>query len=91
MERLHWQIIINGLPSYQYGPWIEQIIDPCSGLITWTPKFEGAYKTIVTCSDNRGGTGIGAITIFVFNSFTCFNHPPFILFCPTQPVVIKSW
>ncbi len=90
MDDLNWRMTINGLSAYQYGPWIEQIIDPCSGIITWIPKFEGAYDSIVTCSDARGGTAFGEITIFAINSGTWLNHPPIILGGPTQPVVIKA-
>ncbi|MGA1791293.1 MAG: hypothetical protein ACMUIM_07390 [bacterium] len=90
MDSLTWNITINGLPSYQYGPWIEQIINPCNGVITWIPKFEGAYDAAVTCSDARGGTGFGEITIFAVNRGTWLNHPPIILGGPTQPVVIRA-
>jgi hypothetical protein len=90
MEGLTWGVTINGLPNYQYGPWIEQIVAPCSGLISWVPKFEGAYDTIITCADARGGTAFGNVTIFAVNQGTWLNHPPIILSRPTQPVVIKA-
>jgi hypothetical protein len=90
MEGLVWNMTINGLPNYQYGPWIEQIIQPCSGLISWVPKFEGAYDTVVTCTDARGGMGFEDFTIFAVNRGTWLNHPPIILHMPTHPVVIKA-
>jgi hypothetical protein len=90
MDDLHWGMTINGLTAYQYGPWIETIIDPCTGLISWVPKFEGAYDAVITCSDARGGTAFGEITIFCVNQGTWLNHPPIILGGPTQPVVIKA-
>jgi hypothetical protein len=90
MDDLNWGMTLNGLTAYQYGPWIETIIDPCTGLIGWVPKFEGAYDTVVTCSDARGGTAFGEITIFCVNSGTWLNHPPIILGGPTQPVVMKA-
>jgi hypothetical protein len=90
MDGLTWGLTINGLPNYQYGPWIEQIINPCSGLISWAPKFEGAYDAIISCSDARGGSAFGEITIFCVNRGTWLNHPPIILGGPTQPVVIKA-
>jgi hypothetical protein len=90
MDDLTWGMTINGLTAYQYGPWIETIINPCTGLISWVPKFEGAYDAVVTCSDARGGTAFGEITIFCVNSGTWLNHPPIILGGPTQPVVIKA-
>ena len=90
MDGLTWGMTINGLNAYQYGPWIETIITPCTGLISWVPKFEGAYDAIVTCSDARGGTAFGEITIFAVNQGTWLNHPPIIKSRPTQPVVIKA-
>ena len=90
MDGLTWGLTINGLPNYQYGPWIEQIINPCSGLIAWVPKFEGSYNAVVSCADARGGTAFGEITIFCVNRGTWLNHPPIILGQPTQPVVIKA-
>ncbi|MGA1842875.1 MAG: hypothetical protein ACMUIU_19845 [bacterium] len=90
MDDLTWGMTINGMTAYQYGPWIETIIDPCTGLISWVPKFEGAYNAIITCSDARGGTAFGEITIFAVNQGTWLNHPPIILERPTQPVVIKA-
>jgi hypothetical protein len=90
MEGLTWNMTLNGLPSYQYGPWIEQIIQPNNGLISWVPKFEGAYDAVVTCTDARGATGFGEITIFAVNRGTWLNHPPIILGGPTQPVVMNA-
>jgi hypothetical protein len=90
MDDLTWGMTINGMTAYQYGPWIETIIDPCTGLISWVPKFEGAYDGVVTGSDARGGTAFGEITIFAVNQGTWLNHPPIILSRPTQPVVIKA-
>jgi hypothetical protein len=88
MSQLTWNMTINGLPSYQYGPWVNSIINQCSGIITWTPQFEGAYDAVATCSDNRGGTAFGEITIFCVNRGTWLNHPPIILGAPTEPVTM---
>jgi len=90
MEDFSFRMTLNGMPAYQYGPWIEQIIAPFSGLISWTPKFEGAYDVMVTCTDSRGASAFGEITIFTVNKGTWLNHPPIILGGPAQPVVIKA-
>ncbi|MGA1792009.1 MAG: hypothetical protein ACMUIM_11030, partial [bacterium] len=90
MDSFSFQISMNGLPSYQYGPWVESIIDPCSGLIRFTPKFEGAYDTIVACSDNRGGIAYGEITLFCVHQGTWLNHPPIVMGGPTNPVVVRA-
>jgi len=63
MEKLTWGVTINGLPEYQYGPWIEQIVSPSTGLISWVSNFEGAYDTIFTCTDARSASGFGQLTI----------------------------
>jgi hypothetical protein len=89
-ENIFYQMTLNGMPSYQYGPWIESIIDPSNGLISFTPKFEGAYDVVVTATDNRGFTGFGEITIFAVNAGTWLNHPPIITSRPTQPVTLKA-
>jgi hypothetical protein len=90
MDGMTWRMTINGLPNYQYGPWIEQIIDPCNGRISWTPKFEGAFESLITCTDARGSIGLGEITIFAINSGTWLNHPPIVLGGPTNPVTIRA-
>jgi hypothetical protein len=90
MDELSFQMTINGMSAYQYGPWIEKIIDPCSGLISFSPKFEGAFDTVVTCSDARGGIALGEITIFAINRGTWLNHPPVVMGGPTNPVVVKA-
>jgi hypothetical protein len=89
-ENIFYQMTLNGMPSYQYGPWTESIINPQNGLISFTPKFEGAYDVVVTATDNRGYTGFGEITIFAVNAGTWLNHPPIILGGPTQPVTLKA-
>jgi len=90
MSSLVWTMTLNGLPSYQYGPWINSIIGQCTGIISWVPQFEGAYDAVVTCSDNRGGVAFGEITIFCVNRGTWLNHPPIILGGPTQPVTMVA-
>ncbi|MGA1841743.1 MAG: hypothetical protein ACMUIU_14055 [bacterium] len=90
MDDLTFQATINGLSAYQYGPWIETIIDPCSGLISWVPKFEGANHIAVTCSDARGGTAFADTWIISVSGGTWLNHPPYIALRPTEPMVVKA-
>lgn len=90
MDSLSFQMTLNGLPSYQYGPWQESLIDPHSGLIRFDPKFEGVYDAYVSCNDNRGATAYAEITIFAVTHGTWLNHPPIILGGPTQPVVLNA-
>ncbi len=87
---LQYRMTMNGLPSYQYGPWMETLINPHSGLISYRPVFEGSYDIAVTCIDELGAMGIGEVTFFAVNPGTWLNHPPVIQGGPTQPVVIHA-
>ncbi|MGA1843659.1 MAG: hypothetical protein ACMUIS_03745 [bacterium] len=89
-DNLTYRMTINGLPAYRYGPWVEEIIDPSSGLIRFTPQFEAALVTIVRCTDSLGATALGEINIFCINPGTWLNHPPVISGGPTNPVVIRA-
>jgi len=90
MDGLVFNMTLNNLPAYQYGPWIEPIIDAHTGRIHFDPKFEGVYDIVVTCTDARGGVGVGAVSIFCVQTGTWLNHPPIVLGGPTQPVVLKA-
>ena len=56
-DQLTYSATINGLPSYQYGPWQESLINPQTGLIQFTPQFEGFFKLTVTVRDKKGLSG----------------------------------
>jgi len=90
VSTLRYQMTMNGLPNYQYGPWMETLIDPHSGLIEYKPKFEGAFDIAVTCTDDLGAMGFGEVTFFAVNPGTMLNHPPVIQGGPTQPVVLHA-
>ena len=53
-DQLIYSATINGLPNYQYGPWQESIINPHTGLIQFTPRFEGDFKIMITVQDEKG-------------------------------------
>ncbi|MEW5801553.1 MAG: hypothetical protein AB1847_05535 [bacterium] len=76
---LIYSITLNGLPSYQYGPWMENIIDPYRGVISFNPQFEGVFQCVVTVRDSRGLSAMGSFNIFCINSGSWLNHPPIIL------------
>jgi hypothetical protein len=90
MDSITWQMTLSGLPSYQYGPWIESLINSCNGLISFTPQFEGAYETILVATDSRGGIGIQDFPIFAVNQGTWLNHPPIILDEWHSPQVVRA-
>jgi len=89
-DNLTYKMTLNGLRSLQYGPWLEQTINPQSGLIHFIPQFEGAFDVFITCTDDRGASGNGAITIFAITPGTWLNHPPIISGGPTNPVVLRA-
>jgi hypothetical protein len=79
MDAISWDMTLNGLPSYQYGPWMQSMIDPHTGYISFTPQFEGAYDAVVVATDNRGASSIAEFTIFSVVQGTWLNHPPIVL------------
>jgi hypothetical protein len=79
MDNITWDMTLNGLTSYQYGPWMQSMIDPKNGVISFTPQFEGAYDAIVVATDNRGASSIAEFTIFSVVQGTWLNHPPIVL------------
>lgn len=78
MMGLTYTASLNGSQNYQYGPWQEAIIGPCTGTIALTPRFEGAMTCVVTVKDPRGAYAVGSFTIFASSPGTWFNHPPVV-------------
>ena len=89
-ERLVHQMTMNGLNTYQYGPWINSIIDPHSGLTSFTPQFEGVLHTVVTCTDDRGAMDFGERPIYCVYPGTWQNHPPIVIASPARPQVVRA-
>jgi hypothetical protein len=87
---LTWSATLNGLPNYQVGPYQQQIINPKTGLIAFTPLGEGALTCIVTVQDPRGMWAVGEFTIFCANPGTWFNHPPVVLGDLDSPQTIRA-
>ncbi|MGA1867883.1 MAG: hypothetical protein ACMUJM_04975 [bacterium] len=89
-DNMTFTMTIDGLPSYQYGPWNERIIDPHNGLISFVPKFEADLKCAVTCRGDRGGTSTGKFIIHCLNEASWLNRPPLYRGNPTRPIVHKA-
>ncbi|MEW6382268.1 MAG: hypothetical protein AB1611_22110 [bacterium] len=87
---LTWSMTIASLPSYQFGPWNEQLIDPRTGLIRFTPQFEGVYPVVVTVQDDRGLFNIGRFVLHCVNRGTWLNHPPVVLGDWDHPQVCRA-
>ena len=87
---LTYKATLNGLPSYQYGPWMQNIIHPTYGVISFVPQFEGALDCVITVSDPRGMFAVAEITIFCINRGTWFNHPPIVLGDLDSPQTIRA-
>jgi len=89
-DNLIYQMTLNGLPVYQYGPWREELIDPRSGLITFMPRFEGILEAAVTCTDAMGLSGFGSVRLYWVNPGSWFNHCPIIYVKTPKPLVMKA-
>jgi hypothetical protein len=87
---LTYQATLNGLSSYQYGPWMNQIINPITGLITLTPQFDATMTCIVTVTDPRGAQAVGHFNIFCVNPGTWLNHAPAVLEVIESPQVCRA-
>lgn len=81
---------MNGLPSYQFGPWNFNIINPLTGRISFTPYFEGQYEILVTVRDSRGMIARGAISLLVASPGTWLNHAPVLCNHIQKPQVAKA-
>jgi hypothetical protein len=90
MDSIFWQFTLNGLPSYQYGPWMESMINTSSGIVSFVPKFEGAYDAVMVATDNRGASSVAEFTIFCVQRGTWLNHPPIVLGDWDHPQVVKA-
>jgi len=90
MDELVWSLTLNGLPSYQYGPWNEVTIDAHNGLVTFSPKFEGVMDAALFTQDARGGSSMRAFTIFAVQTGTWLNHPPIILSDFEHPIIGRA-
>ena len=90
MDNISWDFFLNGIASYQYGPWMDSIIEPCNGLISFSPKFEGAYLAHLVATDDRGSASFANFTIFAVNRGTWLNHPPVIMMDWDHPQVAKA-
>jgi hypothetical protein len=82
MGQLTYKATVNGMNNYSYGPWINSIINPISGTVSFTPQFEGALTCQVIVSDPRGMSAVGNFTIFCVNGgasgATWMNHAPIV-------------
>jgi len=90
MDGITWSMTLNGMPNYQYGPWIQSIINPLSGLISFNPRFEGVYDAVVVATDPYGTLGLAEFTMFNINSGTWLNHPPIITMQWQNPIIIRA-
>ncbi|MGA1825251.1 MAG: hypothetical protein ACMUIP_11380 [bacterium] len=87
---LTYSATIDNLPSYQYGPWNESIINPVTGVIGFTPKFEGVSRIEVTTRDSRGMAAQSAFTVYIVNYGTWLNHPPLLVDTIQEPQIAKA-
>jgi hypothetical protein len=89
-DQLTYSATINGLPSYQYGPWQESLINPQTGIIQFTPQFEGFFKLTVTVRDTKGAIGQATWDLTVANKGGWFNHPPVRVVNVPSPQMVRA-
>ncbi|MGA1864593.1 MAG: hypothetical protein ACMUHX_05975 [bacterium] len=90
MDNMSWEFFLNGFASYKYGPWTDSIIEPCNGLISFSPKFEGAYLAHLVAADDRGSASYADFSIFAVTRGTWLNHPPVIMMDWDHPQVVRA-
>jgi hypothetical protein len=86
-DSLVYQMHIEGIHAYQYGPWIECNFDPFNGVGRLTPKFEGVLRTVTICTDVYGASDVGRRNIHCVNPGTWLNHPPVVTALPNPRVI----
>jgi hypothetical protein len=79
IENITWNAVLNGLPTYAYGPWTDSLIDQKTGLVEFTPEFEGAYEMVVEVTDQDGAVAGAGFVIYCVEQGTWLNHPPVML------------
>ncbi|MEW5803518.1 MAG: hypothetical protein AB1847_15605 [bacterium] len=89
-DQLTYSATINGLPNYQYGPWLESIIDPHTGLIKITPRFEGFFQITVTVRDTKGAIAQATWDLTVANPGSWLNHPPVRVVNVPSPQIVRA-
>ncbi|MBN2373377.1 hypothetical protein JXL19_06305 [bacterium] len=88
---LTYSATIDGLPSYQYGPWQQSILDPFSGVINFTPAFEGRHWIDIIVRDSRGMIARGGFELTVVNpGATWLNHAPVVTKTIQNPQVVLA-
>jgi hypothetical protein len=68
-EGITYQISIDVVyPPKQYLPWMKKMIDPDTGLISFTPEFGGIIDAYVDATDSFGASGKAEFTIYTVYS-----------------------
>lgn len=90
MDVIVYSATIDGQPTYSYGPWVQSIINPITGVIDFTPEFEGNHWINVIVRDSKGMYAMGGFELIVVNQGTWLNHAPVITKSVQNPQVAKA-
>jgi hypothetical protein len=88
---LTFKAFLSGSPTYQYGLWVEQLIDPKTGLIDFTPQFEGTYTLTIIAYDDKWMWSSASWTLVCYiKGAGWLNHPPIRARKPLNPQICRA-
>ena len=90
-DPLTFKAFLSGFPTYQYGPWVENIINPKTGLIDFTPQFEGTYTLTIIAYDDKWMWSSASWTLVCYiKGAGWLNHPPIRARKPLNPQICRA-
>lgn len=89
-DQVIYSATINGYPCYQYGPWHESIINPYTGLVSFTPVVEGIFRITVTAQDMKGAIAKNTRTLYALNKGSWLNHAPVKAANIRSPLIVQA-
>jgi len=88
-DQLTYSATINDLPSYQYGPWQENLVNAQTGMVEFTPKFEGFFELTLTVRDAKGAIVQNVKDLTVANRGSWLNHPAVRVVNISSPQIVR--
>lgn len=73
MDEILWEAELQGVPPFQQGDWMEDIINPYNGVITITPEHRGRYSALIKAKDQFGGPAVQTFSIFCLHPLSDYD------------------